>query len=171
MTEAMVKTMLNPKIALIPGSFDPPTIGHFDMAERAAAIFDEIWVVAFVNAAKSGRFSAEEKRALLEASFGHMKNVHTDVSDALLADYAKAHGIGTLVKGARGITDFDYELSLSCINRSLLPELDTVILPTKAEYMHISSTMVSEMLRYGKDFQELVPRGSVELLSEIMNKR
>ena len=161
--------MLNPKFALIPGSFDPPTIGHYDLARRAAAMFDEVWVVAFVNAAKKGRFSVEAKRAMLTRAFADMPNVHVDVSEALLAGYAAERGIGTLVKGARSATDFDYEMSLSLINRSIEAELDTVILPTKAEYMHISSTMVSEMIRYGRDYAHLVPPGTAELIADIVN--
>jgi len=161
--------MLNPKFALIPGSFDPPTIGHYDLVMRAAAMFDEVWVVAFVNAAKAGRFSADEKREMLAASFARFPNVHIDVSHDLLAGYAAERSIGTLVKGARSASDFDYEMSLSLINRSIEPELDTVILPTKAEYMHISSTMVSEMIRYGRDYTQLVPPGTAALITDIVN--
>lgn len=162
-------SMLNPKFALIPGSFDPPTIGHYDLVVRAAAMFEEVWVVAFVNAAKKGRFTTDAKRELLMRAFGDMPNVHVDVSDALLAGYAAERGIGTLVKGARSASDFDYEMSLSLINRSIEAELDTVILPTKAEYMHISSTMVSEMIRYGRDYGKLVPPGTAELIRAIVN--
>jgi len=161
--------MLNPKFALVPGSFDPPTIGHYDLVVRAAAMFDEVWVVAFVNASKKGRFTVEAKRALLARAFADIPNVHVDVSEALLAGYAAEKGIGTLVKGARSATDFDYEMSLSLINRSLEAELDTVILPTKAEYMHISSTMVSEMIRYGRDYTQLVPPGTAALITDIVN--
>ena len=163
--------MLNPRFALVPGSFDSPTIGHFDLVKRAAAMFDEVWVVAFVNAAKKGRFSAEAKRALLTRAFADMPNVHVDVSEALLAGYAAERSIGTLVKGARSATDFDYEMSLSLINRSIEAELDTVIIPTKAEYMHVSSTMVSEMIRYGRDYAGLVPPGTAALISDIVNEK
>ena len=162
--------MLNPKFALVPGSFDPPTIGHYDLVRRAAAIFDEVWVVAFVNPSKKGRFSVEAKRAMLERSFADMPNVHTDVSEALLAGYCAEKGIGTLVKGARSATDFDYEMSLAMINRSLDAELDTIILPTRAEYLHISSTMVGEMLRYGQPYAHLVPPGTAEIIANIMNR-
>ena len=127
--------------------------------------------MAFVNAAKKGRFSVEEKRAMLECAFKDMPNVHVDVSETLLAGYAAEKSIGTLVKGARSATDFDYEMSLSLINRSLEAELDSVILPTKAEYMHISSTMVSEMIRYGRDYEKLVPPGCAELIRGFVNEK
>ena len=158
--------MVNYKIALSPGSFDPPTVGHLDVVERAAKMFDEVWVTAFVNSAKAGRFSADERLAMLNAAFGHMKGVHVDVSQELLADYAKAHGIGVIVKGARNATDFDYELSLSLINRSLENELDTIIIPTRSEFAHVSSTMVSEMIRYGRDYTACVPEGVAPLIKE-----
>ena len=108
--------------------------------------------------------------ALLSAAFRGIPNITVDLSNGLLADYAVGRGIGTLVKGARNATDFDYELSLSLINRSLEPELDTIILPTRAEYQHISSTMVREMIRYGKDYSRVVPCGTAELIAEYVNK-
>ncbi len=157
------------KRALIPGSFDPPTIGHLDLVKRAAAIFDEVYVVAFVNSAKRGRFTSEEKLAMLHASFDHMEGVVCDLSEELLADYCIRHGITTIVKGARSATDFDYELSLSLINRSIEPTLDTVILPTRSEYMHISSTMVGELIRYGRDYSTAVPSGAAEIIRKITN--
>lgn len=158
--------MVSYKIALIPGSFDPPTVGHLDVVERAVKMFDEVWVTAFVNSSKAGRFTAEERLAMLQAAFGDIKGVHVDVSKELLADYAVSRGIGVIVKGARNATDFDYELSLSLINRSLENELDTVILPTRSEYAHVSSTMVSEMIRYGRDYTPCVPKGVAALIGK-----
>ena len=158
--------MLNPRKALIPGSFDPPTVGHYDIVERASAMFDEVWAVALVNSSKHESFSVSERLKMLHAAFDGIKNVRVDVSQELLADYAAEHGLGTIVKGARSATDFDYEMSLSLINRSINPELDTVIIPTKAEYMHVSSTMVRELLKYGCDYSRAVPAGVAELLAE-----
>ena len=86
-------------------------------------------------------------------------------------DYAVRHDIGVLVKGARGSVDFDYELSLSLINRAVEPELDTIILPTRQEYLHISSTMVSEMIKYGRDYANYVPSGTLRLLHELTKKK
>ncbi len=163
--------MLNPKFALIPGSFDPPTIGHYDIVARAAGVFDEVWVIAFSNSTKNGMLSPEQKLRLLRTAFADFKNVHVDVSDGLLAGYAEEKGIGTIIKGARSATDFDYEMSMSLINRSLNAKLDTFIIPTKSEYMHISSTMVKEMIRYGMDYSRFVPEGTAELLAEFVNTK
>ncbi len=156
--------MLNPKIALIPGSFDPVTIGHYDIVCRAAAMFDEVYVVSFINSSKKDRFSPEQRLEMLKTAFSKLPNVNVDISQSLLAGYAFKHNAGTIVKGSRSATDFDYEMSLSLINRSINKNLDTIILPTKAEYMHISSTMVCELIRYGMDYSKCVPEGVGELI-------
>lgn len=157
--------MLDSKKALVSGSFVPPTIGHMDIVSRAAKIFDEVWVVAFVNASKPSRYTPEQILEMLKAAFGGMEKVHVDLSSGLLADFAQSHGIGTIVRGARSATDFDYEMSLSLINRSICSKLDTMIIPADSKYAHISSTMVSELVRYGKDFSPYVPDGVAELIS------
>ncbi len=149
--------MLNSKIALVSGSFDPPTVGHLDLVERASKIFDEVYVTEFINSSKTGFFGVDERLEMMRAAFSHIPNVHIDAWGGLLVDYAREHHIGTIVKGARSASDFDYEQSLALINRSLEKELDTVIIPTKAEYMHVSSTMVRELIRYGSDYSEFVP--------------
>ncbi|MBQ8509166.1 MAG: pantetheine-phosphate adenylyltransferase [Clostridia bacterium] len=164
-------SLTNIRRALVPGSFDPLTMGHYDLAVRAAAIFDEVHVVAFANAAKKGRFSEEERLAIMKASFAGIPNIRCEINYGLLADYCIVNHIQTIVKGARSATDFDYELSLSLINRSIAPRVDTIILPTRAEYLHISSTMVSEMIRYGHDYAPFVPKGGAEVLAEILARR
>ena len=159
------------RVALVPGSFDPITIGHYDVAKRAAEIFDTVYVVAFVNSEKHGRFSAQDRLRMLEAAFSGIPNIRCELSTGMLADYAVEHGIGVLVKGARGSVDFDFELSLSMINRAVEPELDTIIFPTRQEYLHISSTMVSEMIKYGRDYSKFVPAGAYEILRELTKKK
>ncbi len=161
--------MMDSKKALIAGSFDPPTLGHMDIVRRAAKIFDEVWVVAFVNSAKKGRYTDEQRLAMLRGAFDGIKGVRVDLSCGLLADFAEAHGIGTIVRGARSASDFDYELSLSLINRSINSELDTVIIPADSKYAHISSTMVNELVRYGRDYSAFVPAKVAELLERYKN--
>ena len=154
---------------LIPGSFDPPTIGHYDLALRAARIFDEVYVVAFINSSKRGRFSPEERLMMLKAAFAGNERIKVGLCEGLLADYAEENRITALVKGARGTVDFDYELQLSLINRSLSPELDTIILPTRAEYMQVSSTMVSELIKYHKPYGKYLPPNVEKLVTEYTN--
>ncbi len=158
--------MANYKIALVPGSFDPPTVGHYDIVKRAATMFDKVYVTAFVNSSKAWRFTPEQRLEMLNTAFGGFDNVIIDVSHELLADYAAARDIGTVIKGARNATDFDYEMSLSLINRSISQDLDTVILPARSEHLHISSTMVSELIKYGKDYSGVVPAGVDELIKK-----
>lgn len=159
--------MLDYRKALIPGSFDPVTVGHYDIVQRASRMFDKVFVVAFVNASKSGQFAPEQRLAMLKRAFRDLPNVEVDMSEGLLADYARKHGIGTLVKGARNATDFDYEMSMSLVNRSIDSELDTVVIPTRAEYMHVSSTMVRELIKYGCDFSHAVPDGVTEIIQKM----
>ena len=158
--------MLDSRKALIPGSFDPPTLGHYDLAARASQIFDEVYVVEFVNSSKTSFFSADQRLQMLNAAFADMPNVRVDMCSGLLAQYCLDHNIGTIVKGARSSTDFDYELSLSLINRSIIKELDTVILPTRSELMHVSSTMVRELIRYSRDYSACVPASVAALVAE-----
>ncbi len=162
--------MLDSKIALIPGSFDPVTLGHYDIVKRASAMFEHVYVTAFVNASKAGKFTAEQRLEMLKTAFKEFGNVSVDVSCGLLCDYCRDKNIGIVVKGARNVTDFDYELTLSLINRSISPELDTIILPTKSEYIHISSTMVNELIKYGEDFTASVPCGVAELIKKYKNQ-
>lgn len=152
--------------ALLPGSYDPPTLGHYDLAMRAASIFDEVYVVAFSNSSKRGRFSSAERLEMLHAAFDGIDGIKVDLSETLLADYAHEHQITALVKGARGSVDFDYELQLSLINRSIAPDLDTIILPTRAELMHLSSTMVAELIKYNKPYEAYLPSGVAELIKK-----
>ncbi len=158
--------MLNSKIALVSGSFDPPTVGHLDLVERASRIFEKVYVTEFINSSKTSFFSVDERLEMMKTAFSHIPNVHIDAWGGLLVDYAREHGIGTIVKGARSASDFDYEQSLALINRSLEKGLDTVIIPTKAEYMHVSSTMVRELIRYGSDYSEFVPEKVAELIKK-----
>lgn len=152
--------------ALVPGSFDPPTIGHYDLALRAAEIFDEVYVTAFSNGEKHGRFDDQTRLRMLETAFDGIPNIRCGVSHGLLVDFCREKGIRFIVKGSRSAVDFDYELSLAMINRALDPELETVILPTKQEYMFVSSTMVSELIKYGKDPSPYLPRGVAQIIAE-----
>lgn len=156
----------NMKKVLIPGSFDPITAGHYDLAVRAAQLFDKVYVVGFVNSEKQGFFKPEVRFEAMRAAFSEIDNIICDMSDGTVVDYAAENQIDAIVKGARNGSDFDYELSLSMINRSLLPVIDTLIIPTKPELIHVSSTVVRELIRYGKDFSKYVPKGSVEIIKK-----
>ena len=153
--------------AICPGSFDPVTVGHLDLAERAAAIFDEVVVCVMVNGEKRTMFTPRQRLEMVQAAVGHLPNVRAALWEGLLADFARREGARALVKGARGGTDFDWEYQMAQINRDLWPALDTVILPARAEHLHISSTMVRDMLRHGQRLEPYVPAGALEVLRMI----
>lgn len=155
------------KIAVCPGSFDPITVGHLDLAERAAAIFDQVILCVMVNGEKHPFFSLEERLALARAAVAHLPNVTAEGCDGLLADFARERGAVALVKGARTGSDFDWEMQLAQINRDLCPGLDTILLPARPEHMHISSTMVREMLRYHQALSPYIPAGALRVLDRI----
>lgn len=144
------------RTAVIPGSFDPITMGHLDVIERAAMMFDHVYVTAFANADKKGSmFSSEEKLHMLRLATAHLDNVSCSIESGLTAVFAKEHN-AVIVKGIRNGTDLDYEMTMYGINRAV-EGVDTLFIPAKQEYMHISSTFVREMLRYEHDFTGLVP--------------
>lgn len=151
-------------VALIPGSFDPITVGHEDLIQRASMLFDEVIVCIFSNSSKQTMFTPEERLEFLHAAASEYRNVRADISSGLLADYAIQHRCDVIIKGARSGTDFDYEFSMASINRELAPMVETVILPSRCELSHISSTMVRELIKYGKDFKPFVPSSVAPLI-------
>ena len=153
------------RTAVIPGSFDPITMGHLDVIERAASMFDRVYVTAFSNADKKGSmFTSEEKLHMLRLATAHLDNVTCSVEGGLTAVFAKEHD-AVIVKGIRNGTDLDYEMTMYGINRAV-EDVDTLFIPAKQEYMHISSTFVREMIRYEHDFTELVPASVHRYLCE-----
>jgi len=145
------------RLAICPGSFDPLTVGHVDLVERAAALFDRVVVAILVNSDKSPLFTQAERVAIVREVFASVKNVDVEAFDGLLVDYADRRGAVALVRGLRSATDTDYELSMSLMNRHLRPSVDTVFLPTAASVAHVSSRLVKEVWRLGGDVRGLVP--------------
>ncbi len=145
------------RVALCPGSYDPVTLGHVNIVERSAALFDKVIVVVLVNSEKTYSFSTEEREAMLRAVTGHLPNVEVASYDGLVADYARLRGASALVKGLRAVTDFEYEFSMSLINKKLNPKLESVFITTDAQYMYLSSSMVKEVARYGGAIGDFVP--------------
>ncbi len=156
--------------AMVPGSFDPLTLGHYDLILRAAALFDEVVVAISPNGAKATLFDTETRVELACAAFADMPNIKVCTHSGLLADFCLESGCCALVKGIRSATDFDYEYQLSLINRSLRSEVETLFLPTRAEYQHFSSTFLREMLKYGQPLEKYVPAGMVAPLREAYAK-
>ena len=155
------------RIAVCPGSFDPVTVGHLDIVERAARIFDEVILCVAVNSEKRTMFTPQERLEMARAAVEHIPNARAELSEGLLADFAREQGACALVKGARNSIDFDWEYQLAQINRDLESQLDTVILPALPGHVHISSTMVRDMIRYQQKIDQYVPAGAAAVLGKI----
>jgi len=155
------------KIAVCPGSFDPITVRHLDFIERAAVIFDQVIVCVMINGEKRHMFDPQQRLEIARAAVAHLPNVQAEACTDLLADFARERGACALVKGARSGTDFDWEYQMAQINRELAPLLDTVLLPARPCYVHISSTMVREMIRYGRRLDACVPKGAADVICRI----
>ena len=153
-------------IALVPGSFDPPTKGHLDVVERCTGLFDEVVVSVVHNPSKSPLFSAGERAALLEECCEAWGNVRVASFQGLLVDFAREVGAKTVVKGLRAVTDFDYEIQMSQMNRHLSGEVVSLFVATKPEYGYLSSSLVKEVARLGGSVDDLVPPNVAAALKE-----
>ncbi len=145
------------KRAICPGSFDPVTLGHVDIFQRAAGIFDEVYIGVFNNIRKKPLLSVEERIALLEEAVSHLDNIKVISFDGLLADYMVKENIQVIVRGLRSVTDYEYEQGQAQIIKAMHPELDTMFLLGKPEYNSFSSSVVREIIRFGGDCSSLVP--------------
>lgn len=144
------------KIAICPGSFDPVTLGHLDIIERAADIFDEVIVLIASNKSKKTLFSTEERMELVKRCI-KSDNIKVDRHSGLLVDYAREKGAVAIVKGLRAMSDFEYEFQQALTNKSLYPECETVFLTARGENMFLSSSMVKEVCALGGDISSFVP--------------
>ena len=157
------------KIAVCPGSFDPITLGHLDVIGRATAIFDRVLVCVMSNGEKDrGMFSPQRRLELARLAVRDLPNVEAELWTGLLADYARQRGAAFLVKGVRCGTDFDNEYQMAWINQGLKPDLETVLLPARPEFIYFSSTMAREMIRYGQDLKNYLPSAVAEEIGKGM---
>lgn len=145
------------KTAIYPGSFDPVTLGHLDIIQRAGKVFDRIIVAVLVNPAKHVVFTVDERIDFLRRATAGMDNIEFVGFDGLLADYAKKRDINVIVKGLRALSDFEYEFQMALTNRKLNPELETMFFTTSAENMFLSSSMVKQIAGFGGDISNFVP--------------
>ena len=157
------------KTAIYPGSFDPITLGHLNIIKRAAVCFDKLIVCVMVNSEKVNRglFTPEERVELIRRVVAKLPNVEADCSSTLIAEYARQKRACTLVKGLRAVSDYENELQMALINRTLNPRLETMFLPSSAKYTYVSSSMVKEMARYGAELSDFVPR---EIIGDVQRK-
>ena len=157
--------------AIYPGSFDPVTFGHIDVAKRAAAMFDELVVAVLDNKAKSPLFLVDERVRILNEVFKDFSNIKVTSYEGLLVDFAKKNQAGVIVRGLRAVTDFEYELQMAQTNRELSNKVDTIFLTTSLEYSYLSSSTVKEVASYGGDISKFVPDFIAKLTyDKLLNK-
>lgn len=156
--------MSTPRVAFFPGSFDPITLGHVALVERAAKLFDKIIVGVGVNTSKTGLFSSDQKEHFVRLSLEHISNVQVIHYQGLTTKIAVEHGAQFLLRGLRNPTDFTYEMNIEQMNKIMEPNLESVFLFTNAEYMAINSNIVREIIKSGGDVSPFVPKPILHLL-------
>ena len=142
--------------AVCPGSFDPVTLGHIDVFERAAAQFDEVIVAVLANPKKSGMFSVEERIEMIEEATPHLPNLRAEAGRGLVVDFVRERGMTAIVKGLRTGTDFEYELQMAQMNRHIAG-VDTFFVATTPRYSFVSSSLAKEVAGHGGDVSALLP--------------
>ena len=153
--------------AVCPGSFDPPTLGHVDVFARVAAMFDKVTVAVLVNPAKTGLFPMPERLELLQAVTRPWPNITVASFSGLLVDFCSDRKIPVIVKGLRGVSDFDYELQMAQMNRRLTG-VDTLFLPTAPEFSFVSSSLVKQVAGLGGNVAEhLTPEVHAALMAKL----
>ena len=156
------------KICVVPGSFDPFTIGHLDIVERASKMFDKVYVAIMVNINKTGTFDLATRKKIAEVSCGDLPNVIT--AEGLLVDLCSALGACAIVKGVRNVNDYAYEADLADINRHLAP-VDTVWLPARPSLSFISSTFVRELIKYERSLDGALHPDALHIIEAALIKK
>jgi pantetheine-phosphate adenylyltransferase len=144
------------RIAVYPGSFDPPTRGHTDLVHRSLVLADQVIVAVARNSAKEPLFSVEDRLALLQAAIGSDARIRYEAFEGLLVEFARRAGATLIIRGLRAVSDFEYEFQMAMMNRHLLPGLETVFLVPPEDATYLSSSLVREIARYGGDISEFV---------------
>ncbi len=144
------------RIAVYPGSFDPPTRGHEDLVRRARGLADHLIVAVAVNTSKQPLFSPEERVEMLRAILGPDDRVTVEAFPGLLATFLRMRGASVIVRGLRAAGDFEYELQMAMMNRELAPEAETIFLPPAFDLSWVSASLVREAARFGGDVSRVV---------------
>jgi pantetheine-phosphate adenylyltransferase len=152
------------RLAVYAGSFDPVTLGHLDLIERASALFSDVIVAVGVHPTRHPLFSVEERLSMLEEVTKPLGNVSVESFDTLLIDFCKTRGARVIVRGLRAATDFEYELQIAHANADLLPDVDTIFLPTRTKHGFVSASLVREIASHGGDVSRYAPAVVVNAL-------
>ncbi|MCH1623900.1 pantetheine-phosphate adenylyltransferase [Fredinandcohnia quinoae] len=152
------------RIAVCPGSFDPVTNGHLDIIKRGAKVFDKIFVVVLNNSSKNPLFSVEERIELLKEVTKDLNNIEVESFQGLLMDYASQKNANAILRGLRAVSDFEYEMQITSMNRILNEKIETFFMMTNNQYSFLSSSIVKEAAKYHGNISDLVPKSVEEAL-------
>jgi pantetheine-phosphate adenylyltransferase len=158
--------MSHPVIAVYPGTFDPMTLGHEDVVRRATSLFDKVIVAVAAGHHKKAMFTLAERIDMAREAVGHIPGVEIESFSGLVRDFVVSKGAKAMVRGLRAVTDFDYEFQLAGMNRSLMPDVETVFLTPSDKYQFISSTFVREIAVLGGEVDKFVSASVQQRLAE-----
>ena len=154
------------RIAIYPGTVDPLTLGHIDVMERAAPMFDKVVLLIAVNSKKINMFTDQERVEMSRIALSHLPNVEVDFYSGLTVEYAKMIKANTIIRGIRAVSDFEYEFQIALMNKKLYPSADTIFLAPDEKYTYLNSTIVRELARYSQDVSDFVPEIVAQRLKE-----
>ena len=143
--------------AMLPGTFDPPTLGHIDIITRSASLYDKLYVVIADNIAKKTLFSALERKELLDEILKDYDNIEVLIWQGLVVDFARKYDVGVMIRGVRALVDFGYEFELAETNKQLCPEIEVLFMPTNPSFFLLRSSAIKEMASFGANITSMVP--------------
>jgi pantetheine-phosphate adenylyltransferase len=158
---------MNKSRAIYPGSFDPVHFGHLDVIRRSTHLFSDLIIAVAASQAKGPLFSVEERIAMLRETLGDDPTITILPLEGLLVDFAREHGVFTVIRGLRAVSDFEFEFQMALMNRKLEPRLETVYLTPKEDYTYLSSRIMKEVARFGGDVSQLTPSCVAERLARM----
>ena len=159
------------RTAMLPGSFDPPTVGHMDIIRRTAAQFEKLYVVVADNIAKHSLFTVEERMDMLRKSLEDYPNIIVTSYPGLMVNFAKEHGVGVMVRGVRALNDFSYEFDLAMTNKMMEPGIEVFFIPTDPKYFLIRSSQIKEMAAFGADISGMVEPHVLEMIEKKITRK
>ena len=155
--------------AVFPGSFDPPTLGHLNIIERASVVFDELFVIVAENRQKKTLFSVDERLEMIQEMVKSHKNVKCSSWDSLIVDFMKRENIRLIIRGIRGMDDFSHEFELSVMNKALYPHIETLFMTTESRFVVLRSSSIKEIASFHGDVSNMVPPVAAEALKRKFN--
>ncbi|MGD1822555.1 MAG: pantetheine-phosphate adenylyltransferase [Pleomorphochaeta sp.] len=156
-------------IAMLPGSFDPPTLGHIDIIERTAKMYDKLYVVIADNIHKDTLFTAIERKDMLIDILKDKSNIEVVIHNGLIVDFARKNNIKIMIRGVRALVDFGYEFELAMTNKQLFEDLEVLFMPTSPNYFLLRSSAIKELAFHGAEIETMVPPIVAEKIKERFN--